>query len=89
MIVPARSYGPAYKIQKKSGVTANWQPDWPLPGLRTWADVAFLTWLQNTTPQERQKLHYVVNVNCQNQTTIDVVSEALKKEGVKSGIPPK
>ena len=30
-----------------------------------------------------------MNINCVNQTTVDVVSRALKKDGVKSGIPPK
>nr|OQO29199.1 hypothetical protein B0A51_03831 [Rachicladosporium sp. CCFEE 5018] len=40
-------------------------------------------------PKNRQNLHYVVNINCINQTSIDVVSAALKRDGVKNGIPPK
>ena len=51
--------------------------------------MAFLIWLQNTTPENRQSLRYVVNISCVDQTTVDVASRALKKDGVKSGVPPK
>ncbi|KAK6433115.1 hypothetical protein LTR95_010712 [Oleoguttula sp. CCFEE 5521] len=89
LIVPASSYGPAWYLSHKSGPSANLPPNTPVPKVSVWSDVSFLTWLQGTNDQNRQNLHYVVNINCINQTSIDVVSAALKRDGVKSGIPPK
>lgn len=87
--MPAFSYGPAWQVAQKAGPTRDWRDGDPLPDLRSWSDVAYLTWLQYSTLQNRQKLSMVASIDCANAITRSVVQEALKKDGVKSGVPPK
>lgn len=89
MIVPASSYGPAWYLTNRKGLAKDLPPNTPVPKLNVWSDIAYLTWLQGTTPQDRQNLRYIVNINCINQTSVDVVSEAFKRDNVPGGIPPK
>lgn len=88
LIVPTLSYGPAWQIEK-GNVRKTWPQGAPLPDLRQWSDIAYLTWIQYSTNENRQKLSMVVNVDCESELTRSIVVEALKKDGVKSGIPPK
>lgn len=88
LLVPSSSYGPEYHVSHKKGLAQNWPPNAPLPLLRQWSDIAFLTWKAHTSASNRQTLHYILAINAINQDTVDVVSEALRKDGLKSGVPP-
>lgn len=88
ILVPSKSYGPACYVENKQGPSKNLPPNTPLTNLRNWADVAFLAWLANTTPENRGNLRYILNINALNPATVDVVSEALQQDDVKSGTPP-
>lgn len=89
LIVPAFSYGPAWQVQQRTGIAKDWRDGDPLPDLRSWSDIAYLTWLQYSQPQNHQKLSMVASIDCTNDVTRSVVREALKKDRVKSGVPPK
>lgn len=75
-------------MENKQVPAKNLPANTPLPRLRNWADVAFLAWLDNTTPANRDNLRYILNINAINPTTVDVVGEALQQDDVKSGTPP-
>lgn len=89
LMIPTSSYGPASYVEERRGPAKDWPKNAPLPKLRNWADVAFLTWLKYTAPANRKKLRYVANMNAINQETTAVVSEALEKVKIKAGVPPK
>ncbi|KAK4500413.1 hypothetical protein PRZ48_008602 [Zasmidium cellare] len=82
-IIAYRNYGPA----KYASLDKGWG-DAPLPGLKQWSDVVYLSWADITTPEERRGLKYVVRSSVQNQDTLDVVERALKKSGISSGRAP-
>lgn len=76
-------------MEERRGPAKDWPKNAPLPKLRYWADVAFLTWLKYTTPANRKKLRYVANMNAINQETTAMVSEVLEKVKIKAGVLPK
>lgn len=88
LLVPSSSYGSEYHVSHKKGLAQNWPPNAPLPLLRHWSDIAFLTWKAHANASNRQTLRYILAINAINQDTVDVVSEALRKDGLKSGVPP-
>lgn len=41
-----------------------------------------------TTTEERENLRYVMRLMVMNEDTQDIVSEALRNDGIASGVPP-
>lgn len=58
------------------------------PRLQHWSDVVFLTWKHVTSAEERKNLRHIIQMCVFNSEFQKVVSYALRKEGVVSGIPP-
>lgn len=88
LLIPTLSYSPAHFLQKQNQTPPS-APSPPLPHLQHWSDIAFLTWQHHTSPSTLPKnLRLILAINALNQATVDVVSEALRKDGVGSGVPP-
>lgn len=66
-IIAYRNYSPA----KYAELDPNWG-DAPLPALKQWSDVVFLSWADITTEAERRNLKFAIRSSVQNQDTLDV-----------------
>ncbi|KAK3698739.1 hypothetical protein LTR37_016829 [Vermiconidia calcicola] len=88
VIIAYSNYSPAYKVSQRPKGQGDKAP---LPELKQWSDIIFLTWkdLVADSPAQAKGLRYVLRHNVLNGDTKEIVSKAMKKVGVKSGIPPR
>jgi hypothetical protein len=79
-------------ISAQAGVVIGWykfsaaymakvnEVDGPMPKLKSWSDIAFLSWL---AVGGQQTLRYIVSANVQNDVTNAIIDKLLEKNNIK------